>query len=398
MVVLSRGGNALIQFLIVLYYGANLTASEFGELSILMILIGLSYGLIDFGTANSIITRRINKATCGTLQLLNFSIATFIGLLLFVLAELRFGFFGFSEEFYQALMLTMPVFVIYACTIVPYARLHKALRLRQLALVDFLPVLSMLFTVPLFLHLGFGLSTLMMSVCVQVSFRFLVLRIYYGKMLRFRLKNTLPKKALARQYSSNFVIYLTSKLDQIMVAAFLSAESLGIYSFLKQVLNYPISLLIAIYTQITFPYFARFKNMTPKIRELLYSAIGVLLAVVIAYFLFLAALPVDFMLTLVPLWDFRGELAMVIMALSLSRLLLEALSAMAIAVGFVGRQLYINLTYLLITLLCGLALSIIGLNLYLISLSISATLISLYVYTSTFKRLNNGENRDFHTV
>ena len=135
--MLSRGGNALIQFLIVLYYGANLTASEFGQLSILMILIGLSYGVIDFGTANSIITRRINKTICGGLQLLNLLIATFIGLALLLLAELQFGFFDFGEEFYQALMLTLPVFVMYSCTIVPYARLHKALRLRQLALVEF---------------------------------------------------------------------------------------------------------------------------------------------------------------------------------------------------------------------------------------------------------------------
>ena len=238
----------------------------------------------------------------------------------------------------------------------------------------------------------------MISVGIQVSLRFIVLRYYYGKMLRFKLNKNLPKKALARQYSSNLVVYLTSKLDQIMVAAFLSADSLGIYSFLKQILNYPISLLIAIYTQITFPYFARFRNSVDKIRRLLFSAIGILFTVVIAYFVFLVVLPVEFMLTLVPLWDFRGELAVVIMMLSFSRVLLEALSAMAIAVGFVGRQLYINLTYLLITLFCGMALSVIGLNLYLISLSISATLISLYVFISTFKRLNNGENRDFHTV
>lgn len=396
IVILSRGGNALIQFLIILYYGSNFSASEFGQLSILMIIIGLSYGLIDLGTANTVITRRINSSVCGTLQLLNFIVGICIGSVLLVLSLLKTGSFGFGEGFFEALKYTLPLFLIYSCTIVPYARLHKALRLKQLALVDFLPVFSLLFTVPTFLWLDFGLSTLIISIGIQVWLRFFVLRYFYGPIIRFRFNQSLPFSALIRQYLSNLVVYLTSKLDQIMVASFLSTDSLGVYSFLKQILSYPISLLIAIYTQITFPYFSRYRNDVEKIYRLLFRASAILFGVITMYFALILILPADAMLEHVSMWEFGSELALLIMLLSFARIAIEILSAMAIAVGFIGRQLYINLTFLFITFICGFAISFLGLNYYLMMLIVSSIIISIFIYITTFNRLKNGKNCSIH--
>ncbi|MBA6363563.1 oligosaccharide flippase family protein [Colwellia sp. BRX8-4] len=398
LVIFSRGGNALIQFLVVLFYGAHFSAPEFGQLSILMIIIGLSYGVIDFGTANTVITRRVNRFVCGKLQLLNFTIGIFIGLILLLFSFIQVGFFDFGESFFDALKYALPMFAIYSCTIVPYARLHKALRLKELAHVDFLPVFSLLITVPTFLQLGFGLSTLMISIGIQVSLRFLVLRYFYGSIIRFRLDQKLPLSTLFRQYSNNLAVYSTSKLDQVMVATFLSAGSLGIYSFLKQILNYPISLLIAIYTQITFPYFSRYKNSIGKIRWLLFKSSTILFSTIFIYFIFILALPEKIMMELVPMWGFRTELAILIMVLSFVRIATEVLSAMAIALGFVGRQLYINLTFLFLTFICGLVIPHLGLNYYLIALIASAIIISIFIYITTFNRINNGKNRSLHSL
>ena len=190
LVIFSRGGNALIQFLIVLYYGSNFSAAEFGQLSILMIIIGLSYGLIDLGTANTVITHRVNKSLCGTLQLLNFVVGGVAGSVLVFLSLIQPEIFGFGTGFFDALKYTLPLFLIYSCTIVPYARLHKALRLKHLALVDFIPVFSLLITVPILLDYGFGLSTLMISIGIQVLLRFFVLRYFYGSIIRFHCNSS----------------------------------------------------------------------------------------------------------------------------------------------------------------------------------------------------------------
>jgi len=396
--VLSRGGNALIQFLIVLYYGSNFSAAEFGQLSILMIIIGLSYGFIDFGTANTVITRRINKFICGALQSLNFIMAIYMGCLLLLLSLLRPDFLGFGDGFFEALKYTLPLFLVYSCTVVPYARLHKALKLRALAIVDFIPVFSLLITVPVFLELGFGLSTLMISIGIQVLLRFYVLRYFYGSILHFRFGQKLPFNILFRQYTSNLIVYLTSKLDQVMVAAFLSADSLGVYSFLKQILNYPISLLIAIYTQITFPYFSRYRNAVEKIQGLLFKSSAILFTVIVMYFVLILLIPNEIMKEFVPMWEFRSELAILIMFLSFARIVTELLSAMAIAVGFIGRQLYVNLAFLFVTFIFGLAIPFVGLNNYLIMLTGSALFISIYIYVTTFNRLKNGKNSSIHSL
>jgi O-antigen/teichoic acid export membrane protein len=398
LVIFSRGGNALIQFLIVLYYGSSFSAAEFGQLSILMIIIGLSYGVIDLGTANTVITRRVNKSLCGTLQLLNFIVGGTAGSVLVFLSLIQPEIFGFETGFFDALKYTLPLFLIYSCTIVPYARLHKALRLKHLALVDFIPVFSLLITVPILLNYGFGLSTLMISIWIQVLLRFFVLRYFYGSIIRFHFNSSLPTRALLRQYFSNLIVYLTSKLDQIMVATFLSADSLGIYSFLKQILNYPISLLIAIYTQITFPYFSRYRNSVNKIRVLLFKSCSVLFLVITLYFATILVLPKATMLELVPMWEFGSELAILIMILSFARIAIEVLSAMAIAVGFIGRQLYINLTFLSITFIGGLTIPSLGLNYYLAILIASSVIISIFIYLTTFKRLNNGKDCSLHSV
>ena len=158
---------------------------------------------------------------------------------------------------------------------------------------------------------------------------------------------------------------------------------------MKQVLNYPVSLLIAIYTQISFPYFSRYRRVRLKIRKRLIMSITLLLGVVLIYFSLLILIPPQFITELIPIWDFRSDLAILVMILSFSRVIFEALSAMSIAVGLIARQLYVNFSYLLITAVSGLLLPSIGLNYYLVSLSIFAMLISIFVYKFVFSRINN---------
>jgi O-antigen/teichoic acid export membrane protein len=218
-------------------------------------------------------------------------------------------------------------------------------------------------------------------------------------MLHFgKHKKILPTCALLRQYSSNLVVYLTSKLDQIMVAAFLSSEALGVYSFLKQILNYPISLLIAIYTQITFPYFSRYRFNVGKIHTLLFKSFMILVFVILLYFVFVLLLPPEYVTDYISIWDFRNELAVLVMVFSLARIAIEVMSAMSVAVGFVGRQLVINLVFLGVTFISGLMLPYYGLSSYILCLSLSAISISIFIYVTTFQRLGNGKSSNLHPL
>ena len=388
-VTLTRGANAIIQFLIIIFYGMSLSTVEFGQLSILMILIGLNYSLIDFGTNNTVVTRKLKKTTYAGLQSLNILIAFLLGLIYFITSKVEYGILNFGNSFSDSLGYFPPLLIVYSLTIVPYARLHRALRLKQLAVVDFLPVLSMLFTVPLFLSIGYGISTLLLSVGIQVCLRLIVLKLFYRNILNIGWMKDLPFATLSRQYFSNLVVYLTSKLDQLMVAAFLTAETLGIYSFLKQMLNYPISLLMAIYSQITFPFFSRYRRVVAKINNTLTTSLLLLISIVSFYFAILFMLPDKYMQSMIGMWDFRGFLALMVMGLSISRIIFDALSTMSIAVGFISQQLKINIIYLGFVFIFGVLIPFIGLEIYVLTLSSISVLFSMFIYFSTFNKLRN---------
>ena len=296
---------------------------------------------------------------------------------------------NFGNSFSDSLGYFPPLLIVYSLTIVPYARLHRALRLKQLAVVDFLPVLSMLFTVPLFLSIGYGISTLLLSVGIQVCLRLIVLKLFYRNILNIGWMKDLPFVTLSRQYFSNLVVYLTSKLDQLMVAAFLTAETLGIYSFLKQMLNYPISLLMAIYSQITFPFFSRYRRVVAKINNTLSTSLLLLISIVSFYFAILFMLPDKYMQSMIGMWDFRGFLALMVMGLSISRIIFDALSTMSIAVGFISQQLKINIIYLGFVFIFGMLIPFIGLEIYVLTLSSVSVLFSMFIYFSTFNKLRN---------
>ncbi len=386
-VVATRGANAFIQFLLIIFYGMYLSASDFGQLSILMIFIGLSYGLLDLGVNNTIITKKISKNQYGSMQVINLLIAITIGIFFYICSFFKIGFSSFGDEFYDSLAYFLPLLIIYSFTIVPYARLHKVLKLKQLALVDFIPVLSMLMTVPILLGYGLGIFTLFISVTIQVTLRFMVLKFFYGKIIRLNMKTKIPLITLSRQYISNLTVYLTSKLDQLIVAAFTSPSTLGLYSFLKQILNYPISLLIAIYTQITFPFFSKHRKQSKKIKILLNKSFLVLMLIITLYFIFLVSLPYNFMNSYISLWDLKTTLALLIMILSISRICFECFATMSIAVGYIKQQLRINLLYLLLVFIFGMCIPFFGLEMYLLMLSLSAIFISVFIYSSTFTRL-----------
>ena len=105
------------------------------------------------------------------------------------------------------------------------------------------------------------------------------------------------------------------------------------------------------------------------------------------YFIFLVSLPYNFMNSYISLWDLKTTLALLIMILSISRICFECFATMSIAVGYIKQQLRINLLYLLLVFIFGMCIPFFGLEMYLLMLSLSAIFISVFIYSSTFTRL-----------
>jgi len=271
-------------------------------------------------------------------------------------------------------------------SIVPYARLHKAQKLRRLAQVDFFPVLTFILVVPLFLYLDFGVKTLVYSTIIQVFLRNLYLAhhsVYSFKFLVPNIKRELWSQLL-KQYASNFVIYLTTRVDQVVVASFLSIETMGVYSFIKQMTTYPTTLLLAMYTQITFPYYSRYRKNLLKIKKTYLLSSSILIFLTALYYIFIIVIPQSFAENHVNMWGFRTSLALSIMIRSILKLAYDTLSTTSIAIGNISNQLKINILILIVFSISALLIPNFGLTFYVDFMSGISAVVFYLLYKVIF--------------
>ena len=384
-VVLSRGANAVLQYIVIISYGIFLSSEKFGELSLLMILVGISFAFIDFGSQNTLVTNTLGRFDKQRIQFLNIISALFISLFLIFFSYKLVQFIQASNEFWYCCML-MPIFLIlHSISIVPYARLLKAQKLISLAWVDFLGVLSIFISAPLFLYIGFGLFTFIIALSIQAIVRIFLLKMNLNKLIRIRfdLKNLSIFKKLIVQFLSNLIVYISFRIDQIVVVKFISIERLGEYSFLKQLLSYPINLISAIYSQTVVPYFSRYRNNKAFIIRTFFKSLIFILTLIILYYLILYFMPPPFE-AISKIWNFNSILSICLMLMCLSRLILDCIIITAVATGNVLGQLKRNTFLLIINILLSPIIIFSSLEAYLIIQTVMIIIFCLSIFRYIF--------------
>ena len=186
-VILSRGLGAVTQLVLLLIYAEFLSKGEFGELSLLMIFIGLSYAAIDFGIANTLISNNLSKKDRGRVRTLAVTLSILLSLV-FMLISVNIGeYFGTSKEFSYSLDILAIFFVLHAISIVPYARLHKAQKIKELSWVDLGSVMIMFGSAVTFLNMDLGLYAFPMALLVQSLSKIGILSFFSSAWFNFRL-------------------------------------------------------------------------------------------------------------------------------------------------------------------------------------------------------------------
>ena len=390
-VVLSRGANAVLQYIVIILYGTFLSSEKFGELSLLMIFVGISFAFIDFGTQNTIVTNTLKKIDKQRLQFLNLILALIITILFQILSVSLNNFFKTSDEFLYCFML-MPCFLIlHSLSIVPYSRLLKAQKLNYLAWVDFIGVFSMFISAIIFLLNNFSLYTFILSLLVQAFVRLFVLKMYLGRIFNFKLDFLRLKiyKKLLIQFSSNIIVYISFRIDQLVVVRFINLEVLGQYSFLKQLLSYPINLITAIFSQTVVPYFSRFRSNIKFVHTTLIQATIFIICLILVYYSILFFMPAPFE-DIAELWNFNSILSICLMLMCLSRIILDCIIITAVATGNVLGQLKRNTLLLIINSLLSPVIIFYSLEAYLIiqTLMIIIFCLSIFRYIFISKNIN----------
>jgi O-antigen/teichoic acid export membrane protein len=388
-VVLSRGLNAVIQIVLLLIYAEFLQKSEYGELSLLMIFVGLSYTIIDFGIANTLITNNLSKKNQSRVRTLTLILAILLSVVVvFTSTKIRV-YFNASAEFSHSLEIMAGFFILHSISIVPYARLHKAQRIIELSFVDFGSVLIMFISAILSLSIGLGLYAFPTALLIQSISKIAILSFFNKTWFSYRMDvhkiDFYPK--LLTQFLSNIVVYLSFRIDQLVVGRILDVERLGEYSFLKQIIIQPTSLLIAIYSQLLFPYFSRIKTQLLKVKSGFLFSNAILIGTVCLYYSILQIEYTPPFENIRNLWNFSSTLSYMLMVFAISKILLDTLSVVSTAIGKVVNQIKRNLILVIFAYFSSFIIAVFSFEMYVFSLSFVTFLLSISLYFSNFKKV-----------
>ena len=270
---LSTIFNALVQLLQIVILSRYLSPDAFGQVALVMVVIGFSQLFADLGISNAIIhQQKVTHVQLSTLYWLN----VLTGLVLFVGISI---FAPYISLFYHDPSLT-PLIVLMAVTLLIQALgkqffvlFEKELQFNTVAGIDIFAVLVGFLT-SIYLAINhFGVYALVYPYILTVTIKSVL---YIVKGLQFHRPSFYFRVSEVKsfinfglfQMGSGFVGYFNSQFDIIIIGKLFGQEVLGMYSLAKQLVMRPAQIVNPIVTRVTFPVLAKVQDDQTQLKEI----------------------------------------------------------------------------------------------------------------------------------
>lgn len=239
-----------------------LSPSDFGLMSMLMVVTGFAQAFSDAGISNAIIQKQEpSRAQLSSLYWLNIIVSVLIGVIIILLSPLL-------SEFYREPRLTQLLFYISLnFLIIPFGQQFQALLQKELRfdILTKIEVTSTLLSAFFSIYLafkGYGVYSLISGILLNSMLRSGILMTigwkHWKPDLHFRfvdLKEYLEFGLY--QMGERSVNYLSANVDYLFVGKFLGAHILGIYTLAYQLVVMPFIKINPIITRVAFPIFSK---------------------------------------------------------------------------------------------------------------------------------------------
>lgn len=249
-----------------------LSPKDFSYLAIIMICIGLSNMLKNFGISQAIIQRsETTKEEISTLFFFNIFFAAFLSVLLFLFADLIERFFSLSDLAYF-LKLSTIVIIVGSPSLLFRAFLEKKLFFKEISLIAIINNILIILITSIFLICRLGLlsiiygnilSTLittLMIIFISHKYKLIILKWY------FNFKNLYPFLKFGFYVTAKQLLNFSSgHIDEIIIGYFFRPETLGFYYFGKNLLFKIRGLITAPFSKVIFPIFSKLQNNKKKL-------------------------------------------------------------------------------------------------------------------------------------
>lgn len=244
-----------------------LSPKDFSYLAIIMICIGLSNTLKNFGISQAVIQRNeITKEETSTLFLFNIIFSIFLYILIIMFADLIAKFFSLPDLAYF-LKLSSIVIILSSPSLLFRAFLEKSLFFKEISLVAIINNILIISITTIFLICRLGLLSIIYGNILSALITTLMIIFISNKyklvniQLYFNFKKLYPFLKFGFYVTAKQLLNFSSAhIDEIIIGRFLPAETLGFYYFGKSILFKIKDLISAPFSKAIFPIFSKLKD------------------------------------------------------------------------------------------------------------------------------------------
>lgn len=288
--------QAVLQFAKLAILTRFLSASDFGLMAIILMVIGIADLFKDWGTSSALIHyQNVSQQQLSSLYWLN----VFMGLMLSIVIS---GISPFIASFFEDHQLALLI-PITSCALFIHAfgqqysiLFRKELQFNILESIAFAIKVIDFISVVLLAYFGFGIWALVIAHLIGAISSSL-LYFFYGKQYHrphfyFNLDDIRPFLSFGLyQMGSNLLNMLNVNLDKIIIGKYFGTDILGFYNLAWQLVLYPKNKINPIINKIAFPLFSKLQKKPQAFQNYYTFFLQTLSLFCIPLFFFLALFP-----------------------------------------------------------------------------------------------------------
>jgi len=265
--------TALLQVLQVAILARFLSASDFGLMAIVMVVIGFAQAFLDMGISNAIIHKQeVSQNQLSTLYWVNILAGIVLYSILYLITP-------FVASFYHEPSLEDIVRVVGVIFLItPYGQqffvlLEKELEFKVLAKISILNKFISLLVTSYLAYEGFGVYALVYGAIVSAIFatlQYMIIGLKSHKpsfVFDLRGVNEFLQFGLY-QMGERTINYFNSQFDTILIGKLLGVENLGIYTIAKELIMKPAAIVNPVLTRVAFPTMSKIQDDIPRLKNI----------------------------------------------------------------------------------------------------------------------------------
>ena len=331
-----------------------LDPKTFGEIAILMIVIGFAQAFMDMGVSNAIIHRQaITHSQLSSLYWLNLFAGLVLSTIVYLMAP-YIAIFYKEPALQHPMKLLALVFLVVAFGNQYRILCQKELQFNIMAIIDIVSAIAALVVAISSAFNNFGIYTLVLAMLTQASVSsasYLVvgLRTHHVPSLTFNHNELKGFYSFGLyQMGERAINYISANIDKLLIGKMLGMEAVGFYNMAWQLIIFPLGKINPIVNNVAFPIYAKIQTDSESLNNYYSITVKSLSIVTIPLLAFLSIFSAEIVLAFFGSgWDVTANLVTLLALVGILKALGNPGGAILLSKGYANIGFWWNLFWAL---------------------------------------------------